>query len=168
MAPRLKVFVTSDGLTDYVVAVSSRAKALEAWGAHQDLFQTGGARQTDDPELVEAACAAPGEVLRRPTGATPPTIPAAKKTKSAAFKVAKPPPPATPGKPKGPPPAAVKKVKELEAKLTELAADHGAELDVIADARAALDSRREKAEADYFKAREKLREALRKARLALR
>ncbi len=26
MAPRLKVFVTSDGFTDYVVAVSSRAK----------------------------------------------------------------------------------------------------------------------------------------------
>ncbi|WP_257817610.1 hypothetical protein [Phenylobacterium sp. J367] len=32
MARRLKVFVTSDGLTDYIVAVSSKAKALAAWG----------------------------------------------------------------------------------------------------------------------------------------
>ena len=30
MAAKLKVFVTSDGLTDYVVAVSSKAKALAA------------------------------------------------------------------------------------------------------------------------------------------
>ena len=30
MAQRLKVFVTTDGLTDYVVAASSRAKALAA------------------------------------------------------------------------------------------------------------------------------------------
>ncbi|HVK43270.1 MAG TPA: cell envelope biogenesis protein TolA, partial [Phenylobacterium sp.] len=66
MAPRLKVFVTSDGLTDYVVAASSRPKALAAWGAHQDLFKTGGARETDDPDLVAAATASPGEVLRRP------------------------------------------------------------------------------------------------------
>ena len=167
MAPRLKVFVTSDGLTDYVVAVSSRAKALEAWGAHQDLFQTGGARQTDDPELVDAACAAPGQVLRRPTGATPPALPPRKAAKPA-FKPAKRPAAPRPAKPKGPPPAAVKKVEELEAKLTALAADHGVQLDAIADQRAALDARRERVEADYFKAREKLREALRKARLALR
>ena len=30
MAARLKVFQTSDGLTDYAVATTSRAKALEA------------------------------------------------------------------------------------------------------------------------------------------
>ncbi|MDP1598813.1 hypothetical protein [Phenylobacterium sp.] len=65
MAQRLKVFVTSDGLTDYVVAASSRAKALAAWGAHQDLFKTGGAHETDVPDLVAAATAAPGQVLRR-------------------------------------------------------------------------------------------------------
>ena len=68
---RLKVFVTSDGFTDYVVAATSRAKALAAWGAHQDLFQTGGARETDDPELVTAASAQPGQVLRRPSKVTP-------------------------------------------------------------------------------------------------
>lgn len=162
MAPRLKVFVTSDGLTDYVVAVSSRAKALEAWGAHQDLFQTGGAHQTDDPELIDAACASPGEVLRRPTGATPPKISARSKPKPkgerAAFK---------PAKPKGPPPAAVKKVKGIEQKLVELAAKHGEELDDIADQRAALDARRERVEAEYASKRGRLREELRKAREAL-
>jgi len=68
MAPRLKAFVTSDGLTDYVVAASSKPKALAAWGSHQDLFKTGLAHETDDPELVAAASAQPGEVLRRPAG----------------------------------------------------------------------------------------------------
>ena len=68
MASRLKVFVTSDGLTDYVVAVSSKAKALAAWGVHQDVFKEGAAHQTDDPVLVKAATARPGEVLRRPAG----------------------------------------------------------------------------------------------------
>lgn len=68
MAARLKVFVTSDGLTDYVVAVSSRAKALAAWGVRQDVFKEGQARETDEPALVEAALAQPGEVLRRVAG----------------------------------------------------------------------------------------------------
>lgn len=162
MAPRLKVFVTSDGLTDYVVAVSSRAKALEAWGAHQDLFQTGGAHQTEDPELVEAACASPGAVLRRPTGATPPKLPGKRPSKVAAKRE-----PPRPVKPKGPSPAAVKKVKDIEAQLVEMAAAHGTALDDIADQRAALDARREALEVDYLARRQKLREALRKAKEGL-
>ena len=68
MAPRLKVFVTSDGLTDYVVAASSKAKALAAWGVRQDVFKEGAAHETDDPALVKAATAQPGEVLRKPAG----------------------------------------------------------------------------------------------------
>src|SRR5690349_24597679 len=68
MAAKLKVFLTSDGLTDYVVAASSKPKALAAWGSHQDLFKTGLAHETEDPELVAAATAKPGEVLRRPAG----------------------------------------------------------------------------------------------------
>jgi hypothetical protein len=55
MAARLKVFITSDGLTDYVVATSSKPKALATWGSHQDLFKTGIAHETDDPALVKAA-----------------------------------------------------------------------------------------------------------------
>src|SRR4051812_40098738 len=105
MAPRLKVFVTSDGLTDYVVAASSKPKALAAWGSHQDLFKTGLAHETDDPELVEAASARPGEVLRRPAGT---------RGDLARLKPAKTPKPAGPSK------AALKKIADLEKKLAEL------------------------------------------------
>ena len=65
MAARLKVFITGNGFTDYVVAASSRPKALAAWGVSQDLFKEGAARETDDPALVKAALAQPGEVLER-------------------------------------------------------------------------------------------------------
>src|ERR1700761_8390880 len=66
--PRLKVFVTSDGLTDHAVAVSSRPKALAAWGVRQDLFKEGRAEETHDAALTEAALAAPGEVISKSRG----------------------------------------------------------------------------------------------------
>ena len=113
MAPRLKVFVTSDGLTDYVVAVSSKVKALEAWGSHQDLFKTGLARETDDPELVKAATAQPGEVLRKPAGSLGELAklkPVKKTAKSAA----------QPEKPLGPSKAQLKRVADLEKRLADL------------------------------------------------
>jgi hypothetical protein len=69
VAQRLKVFVTSDGLTDFVVAVTSRAKALAAWGVKQDLFKEGRAGEARDPAVLKAALAKPGEVLRRPRDA---------------------------------------------------------------------------------------------------
>lgn len=68
MAARLKVFITSDGFTDFVVATSSRPKALSAWGVRQDLFKEGRASETDDPALVLLALEQPGKVLRRPAG----------------------------------------------------------------------------------------------------
>jgi hypothetical protein len=49
MAARLKVFSTSNGLTESLIAIGSKAKALQAWGATQDLFKQGLARETDDP-----------------------------------------------------------------------------------------------------------------------
>ena len=106
MAPRLKVFVTSDGLTDYVVAVSSRAKALAAWGVRQDVFKEGQAQETDDPALVKAALAQPGEVLRRPSGT---------EVSLARLK------PAQGGQATGPSKAQLKKVADLEARLAALA-----------------------------------------------
>jgi hypothetical protein len=164
VAARLKVFVTSDGFTDYVVAVSSRAKALAAWGAHQDLFQTGGARETDDPELIAAASAQPGQVLRRPSKVTP-LIP----LKRASAKPAPPPPkPPVPTKPRGPTPAQLRKVAELEAELEATAERHAAELAVIAAEKRDLEQRRDASEAQFLSRRSELREALRKARLALR
>ncbi|HEY0435764.1 MAG TPA: hypothetical protein VGC92_03940 [Phenylobacterium sp.] len=105
MAARLKVFVTSDGLTDYVVATSSRAKALAAWGIRQDLFKEGQAHETDDPALVKAATATPGQVLRRPAGT---------RGQLAAMKIDK------PAAPKGPTQAQLKRIAELEARLAGL------------------------------------------------
>ena len=56
MAARLKVFATSDGLTEYVVAATSRPKALAAWGVRQDLFKEGVAREVEDAaKLAKAA-----------------------------------------------------------------------------------------------------------------
>ena len=150
MAAKLKVFVTSDGLADYVVAVSSRPKALAAWGAHQDLFANGAARETDDPELMKAALAKPGEVLRRPAKSH--GLPAAL-------------PKAT--KPKGPSKAALRKVQAAEARLADLKAEHqdaGAEL---AEQRAALDAREAEEAELYAQARHAAERELAKARRAL-
>ena len=147
MAARLKVFVTSDGLTDYVVAASSRPKALAAWGSHQDLFKTGLAHETDDAALVKAATAQPGEVLRRAAG-------------SRAMLEKMQPPRAAKPKPAGPSKAALKKVADAEAKLAAADAAHTREL-------AELDARRAALEARHANAREKLEAALATARKAL-
>ena len=127
MAPRLKVFVTSDGLTDYVVATTSKAKALAAWGFRQDVFKEGRAHEADDPTLVKAATAKPGEVLRRPAG-----------TRGELAKMK----PARPAKPKGPSKAQQKKVADLEARLARVTAEREAELARISSEEAALAKRR--------------------------
>jgi hypothetical protein len=147
MAARLKVFVTSDGLTDYVVAASSRPKALAAWGAHQDLFKTGLAHETDDPEVARAAQAQPGEVLRRPAG-----------SRAALAKLK----PARKEKPKpaGPTKAQLKKVADLEARIAAADAAH-------AEALAALERKRQDLEARHAAERERLEAALSAARRAL-
>ncbi|HEY9219348.1 MAG TPA: hypothetical protein VIO94_14970, partial [Phenylobacterium sp.] len=106
MAARLKVFVTSDGLTDYVVAASSKPKALAAWGVHQDLFKTGAAKETDDPALIAAALEQPGQVLRRPAGSRE-TMAKLKPAKAAKPK-------------KAPSAAALKRVADLEARIASL------------------------------------------------
>lgn len=170
MAPRLKVFVTSDGFNDYVVAVSSRAKALAAWGAHQDLFQTGGARETNEAALVGAALAEPGKVLRRPA-ASPPSIPAKPKFAKPAppVKADRPPPkPPAPRNPRGPTPAQLRKIAELEAELEAAAERHEADLAQIAAEKKALEARRDASESRFLARRSELREQLRKARLVLR
>ncbi|HEV2531681.1 hypothetical protein [Phenylobacterium sp.] len=151
MAARLKVFVTSDGLTDYVVAASSRPKALAAWGSRQDLFKTGLAHETDDLELVKAATARPGEVLRRPAGARPSL---AKLT------------PAKRTKPAGPSKAALKKVADLETKLAGLDADQADALAQIDQARAALDRKARSLTSRFAADRRRLAQALAAAKRA--
>jgi hypothetical protein len=42
--------------------------ALEAWGAESNLFHQGVAKESDDPNVIAAAMAKPGVVLKRPVG----------------------------------------------------------------------------------------------------
>lgn len=67
--PKLKVFASRQGFFDTVVAAPSRQAALEAWGAHQNLFEHGMAKVAKEAAAVEAALARPGQVLRRAVGA---------------------------------------------------------------------------------------------------
>lgn len=156
MAARLKVFVTSDGLTDYVVAASSKPKALAAWGSHQDLFKTGLAHETDDPALVKAASAQPGEVLRRPVGAAGELA----KLAPAPRRAAKP-------KPSGPSKAALKKIADLEKKLSAVDAAREDALRKIEDQRARLDREAEAVISRSADERARYEAALAAARRAL-
>jgi len=151
VAPRLKVFVTSDGLTDFVVATSSRAKALAAWGVRQDLFKEGRAQETDDPALVAAAAARPGEVLRRPAGA---------RAELARLK-----PVRRPAKP-GPSKAALKRISDLEGRLAALDREHAEAVADLERERAALERRAEALAAGHAAKRAKLEAALKAARSA--
>lgn len=150
MAQRLKVFVTSDGLTDYVVAASSRAKALSAWGAHQDLFKTGGAHESDDPALVAMTAASPGVVLRRPADSKAALAKAPKRAKL-----------------KGPSKAALQKVARLEQELAAEISGYEVERTHIDAAQIELDARRSGLEDSFTKRRARLQIALRAARAAL-
>ena len=150
MAAKLKVFVTSDGLADYVVAASSRPKALAAWEARQDLFASGSAHETDDPELVKAALAQPGEVLRRPAKShvLPAALPKAVE-------------------PKGPSKAALRKVEEAERHVAGVEAAHQAAVAAIAAERAALGAREAEALEAYEADSREAERALAKARRSL-
>jgi hypothetical protein len=152
MAPRLKVFVTSDGLTDYVVATSSKAKALAAWGIRQDVFKEGAAHETDEPALVKAAQAQPGEVLRRPAG-TRETLAKLKPAKAA--------------KPAGPTKAQLKKVATLEKQLADLDAGHERAAEALERRRADLDREEEALHARHEAQRAKLEASLHDARRAI-
>jgi hypothetical protein len=160
MPARLKVFITSDGLTEYVVAASSRAKALAAWGVHQDLFKTGAAHETDDPAVMEAARANPGEVLRRPADAQA-ALANLESGRSARLKPSKPPRPKPPSK------VLLRRIEDLEVRLKALEADHDAEGEAILAARADLDDREGQAETRYRAERARLGAALKAARASL-
>jgi hypothetical protein len=90
MAPRLKVFAWSDGFHTFTVAASSRPKALEAWGASQDLFKSGLASEVDEGPEREAALATPGEVIRSNVAVDPGQVEKApRRTETAAAKKAR-------------------------------------------------------------------------------
>jgi hypothetical protein len=165
MAPRLKVFCTSTGLTTSAVAVSSKAKALEAFGTKQDLFKQGLASETSDPELVQAALAKPGEVVSRSALETQAleaalaAMPKGKKGKKTA---------AAPEPRRGPPPALLARVKRLEERLAELEQRREAEKADFAERRRALEEHEAEAKAAYKRRRKEVEAELATARAAVR
>jgi colicin import membrane protein len=72
MARKLKIYQTSQGFFDLVIAAPSMKAALEAWGANSNLFHQGFAKEVDDPKAVKAALAKPGILLKRPVGSSEP------------------------------------------------------------------------------------------------
>jgi hypothetical protein len=72
MARKLKTYQTSLGFFDLAIAAPSMKAALEAWGADSNLFHQGAAKESDDPDVIAAAMAKPGVVLRRPVGSNGP------------------------------------------------------------------------------------------------
>jgi small-conductance mechanosensitive channel len=151
MAARLKVFVSSDGLTDYVVAVSSRAKALAAWGVRQDLFKEGVAKETDDAALRAEALAEPGVVLRRPAG-----------SREALAKLK----PVKRTKPRGPSKAALRKVAVLEQRLQKLESEAAAIEAQRSEALAAVEAKARTRRDAVTAQRRALKERLKQARRA--
>ncbi|MES2196282.1 MAG: cell envelope biogenesis protein TolA [Pseudomonadota bacterium] len=72
MARKLKTYQTSLGFFDMVIAAPSMKAALEAWGSKSNLFHQGVAREVDDPDVIAAAIAKPGVLLRRAVGSDGP------------------------------------------------------------------------------------------------
>jgi len=66
LPPRIKVFRTTIGFTDWVVATSSRQAALEAWDVSRNLFATGEADITDDPHAIALALGNIGKAVALP------------------------------------------------------------------------------------------------------
>ncbi len=148
MAKRLKVFTWSDGFHAFTVAVSSRPKALEAWGSKQDLFATGLASELSGGPDYEAALAAPGQVIERGQAIDVGKISKAARPKKAA----------------GPSKARRARIERLEAELETLDADHRQAMADLADRLKALEDEQAERERTHAKRRKALTAALKAAR----
>jgi hypothetical protein len=72
MARMLKTYEASLGFYDLAIAAPSMKAALQAWGASSNLFHQSVAKESADPDVIAAAIAKPGVVLRRPVGSERP------------------------------------------------------------------------------------------------
>ncbi|MCW5696586.1 MAG: hypothetical protein KIS96_07605 [Bauldia sp.] len=138
---KLKVFQTSIGFYDVLVATSGKAAALRAWGIHQDLFAQGLASQVTDASLVDAALAHPETVLRRAIGSkggfsvdpSPPRIKRTARREESEDEESRAPEPE-------PEPADRSKLTAAEEALAALDADHDRDTDRIQRELAAVDA----------------------------
>lgn len=138
MAVRLKVFGWSDGFHSWTVATSSRPKALEAWGADQDLFKSGLAREIGAGPEREAALASPGSVIRTGMAIDPGMI---EKTS------------ASPARDDSRRRKAKATVDRIQARIEALDAQTIEELDALAAERAGIDRQIERVKARQARAR---------------
>ena len=168
---RLKVFQAQFGFYDTVVAASSQAAALRAWGLHQNLFASGEATETTDEAAVAAANANPETPLRRAVGsndpfqlepASLPKVPDA--PKPAAVKPSAKPKPAPPPRP----PADRRALDAAEAALHQLDdARKGEEAD-LRRRQDELDEQKARAQSVYVERRKVATSAVVEARKAYR
>ena len=145
--PRLKVFCTTSGFYDNIVAAPSRPAALKAWGAKTDLFSMGVARQVTDPKIEKKALERPGEVIRLKRSGE--EAPAPKRTPK---RKAKPPSRARLN-------AAEQKLEELQSKQAKEREPVERELKALQKKLDQLDARHAKARAEAERKVEQEREA---------
>jgi hypothetical protein len=151
MAAKLKVFTWSDGFHAFTVAVSSRPKALNAWGIGQDLFKSGLAHEVDSGPARDAALAAPGEVIQTGEAVDIDALPTVPKNRFV------------------PAPDAARKARitALEQSLAAMDAAHEEALSRIDQQISDLKTRRDVLEADQKRERGTLAQRLRTARARL-
>ena len=148
--PRLKVFATTSGIHDHVVAAPSRPAALKAWGAKTDLFSMGVAKQVSDPKIVKKALASPGEVISLTrSGDVADDSPAPRKTR-AKKKAAKPPSRA--------------KLAAAEKHLEKLEARHAEEREALEREARTLERKRDQLDKRQAKLRRAAEEKVEEAR----
>lgn len=162
MAAKLRVFSATNGLTRSLVAVSSKAKALEAWGTKQDLFKEGLAEEVTDPALMEAALALPGQVVTQSAlgaGAVEAALAALPKAKKG--KAGRPEAKTSPSK------EALERVAKFERKLADNDARERTGLEDIARRRTALDAEETELRGEAARRRRELEVKLAAARDAV-
>ena len=162
---KVKVFQAPFGFYDSVVAATSQAAALRAWGTHQNLFASGEAKISTDEAAMQAALKHPETPLRRAVGSKDP------------FQLAPaslPKLPATSAKPK---PTAVAPAKRppdrtaldaVEAALQKLDEDQKREEADLQRRQNELDAAKPAAESAYVASRKATTAAIVKARQAYR
>lgn len=169
MQRKLKVFQAQFGFFDSIVAASSQAAALRAWGTHRNLFADGEAHVVTDEAAIAAASAHPDIPLRRGAGTddpfslTPrlprlpdlPDLPAREAQRPRPARVAKPPPDRT-------------ALDAAERALAAVDEDQKRTIDIFDKRRADLDAEQRDSEQRIVAAREQAEAALQRARTAFR
>lgn len=127
---RLKVYRTTLGFYEGIVAAPSQKAALEAWGTTRNLFAEGVASVVTEKQLEQEALAHPGEVIRKPLSDEAGYVAAAKAPSKTKAKARAKPTPAPPDR---------SRLNAAEAAVTAEEARLSDDLQAIEEERAHLD-----------------------------